>query len=239
MDRRRTLRENLSAGRLAVSALVMLLLLPAGSASALSERITFDFTGGSVFSLLGGTIVTPPDGTLDVGTAELSVEVSAPGVYVPGGAFVLDGIALAGTVAKNLGAAANIAGTYAAGQVAPLVGTLDPGLGGGHFADDLALTFDTQIGCSGSGCASLGFPISDVGVSLFALSFLPVTDLAVPGAAQITASFVIEVDGVLGTLDLVGVEVARAYIPEPGTFLLVAAGCTWIAAKRRRGGAIA
>jgi hypothetical protein len=238
MDRRRTPRENLSAARLAVGALALLLLLPAGPASALSERITFDFTGGSVFSLLGGTIVTPPDGTLDVGTVDLFVEVTAPGVYVPGGAFVLDGISLAGTVAKNLGAA-NIAGSYAASQVAPLVGTLDPGLGGGHFVDDLALTFDTQIGCSGSGCASLGFPVSDVGVSLFALSFLPVTDLTVPGAAQITASFAFEVDGVLGHFDLVGVEVARAFIPEPGTFLLVATGCTWIAAMRRRVRAIA
>jgi hypothetical protein len=199
-----------------------------------TERITFDFTGGSSFSLLGGTIMTPPDGTMDVGTADVYVEVTAPGVYVPGGVFMLSGLNVGGTVLKNFPGQANVSGTYSASQTGPLVGTLAPGLTGGDFTSDLSLSMNTQIGCTGSGCGSLGFPVSDVGVSLFAVSFLPVADLGVPGFAQINASFEIEVDGVLGTMNLVGVEVARTFVPEPGTFVLVAGGFGILALRGRR-----
>lgn len=221
---------------LAISSIGTLLLLgaPTSALAQSSERITFDFTGNSFFSLLGGTIVTPPDGTMDVGLADIYVEASAPGVYVPGGQFLLDGMTLSGTIAKNVAGQANVTGTYSATQPSPLAGTLAPGMTGGNFSSDLALSMNTQIGCTGTGCGLLGFPASDVGVSLFSVTFLPVSGLGVPGFAQINASFAIEIDGVLGTLDLVGVEVARSFIPEPGTFVLVASGFGILAATRRR-----
>ncbi len=127
-----------------------------------------------------------------------------------------------------------IDGDYAASQAAPLVGTLAPAMNGGNFSADLALNVNIVLGCVGSGCSSLGFPISDIGLSLLSVSFLSVTDLAVSGNARITANFPIEVDGVLGTLDLIGVEVSRSFVvPEPGTFTLVAAGLLGLAAQRR------
>jgi len=198
-----------------------------------AERITFDFTGGSSFSLLGGTILTPPDGTMDIGSASIDVEATAPGVYVPGGVFTLRGLNVAGTLSKSIAGQANVTGGYSASQLGQLVGTTAPGFTGGDFTSDLSLSMDTQIGCTGPGCGALGFPVSDVGVSLFTVSFLPVADMGVPGFAQITASFEIEVDGVLGTMNLVGVEVARSFIPEPGTFVLVAGGIGILALRGR------
>jgi len=210
-----------------------LVLAPGAAFAQASEQIQFDFTSGSSISLLGGTIVTPPDGTLDVGHARVDVEVTAPGVYVPGGQLVLAGLTVSGTISKIIAGFADISGYYSATQPTPLVGTLAPALDGGQFVDPLGLQMNTAVGCTGTGCAALGFPINDVGLSLLNVSFLPITDLDVVGGARIETSIPIEIDGVLGTLDLVGVEVARTYVPEPGTFVLVAAGMLWMAVRRR------
>jgi hypothetical protein len=105
---------------------------------------------------------------------------------------------------------------------------------GGDFVDGLAVDLDIVLGCVGSGCSSLGFPISDIGPALLSLSFLSISNLGLPGGARITASIPFEVDGVLGILDLVGIESARTFVvPEPGTIILVAAGLAILAAGRR------
>lgn len=234
--RRSTLHLDLTRLPLLVGLLISAgtVLFAAGNASAQSsERITFDFTGGSSISLLGGTIVTPPDGTVDVGVANVFVEATAPSTYVGGGVFLLDGLSLAGTVSKSFGPPANVSGTYQVNQPTPLAGTLAPAMDGGDFTTDLLLDMNVQVGCTGTGCGSLGFPINDVGPSLLTVSFLPVSNLGIPGSAQINVSVPIEVDGVLGTLDLVGVEVARTFIPEPGTFVLVATGLGLLGVRGR------
>ncbi len=211
---------------------VLSLTVFAGRASALSERIVFDFTFGSSLSLLGGTIVTPPDGTLDLGTARIDVEAAAPGVYVAGGQFLLENIEIAGTVSRTIPGAAAISGSYAGTQVGMLAGTVAVGLDGGQFVDPLSLFLAVDVDCTGTGCGALGFPIVDLGISLLSLGFLPVDDLGIPGSARIEVSIPIEIDGVLGTLDLVGVEVSRTLIPEPGTFALLALGLGAMGAKR-------
>ena len=216
-----------------VVAVCAALLLAGGASAQSSERITFDFTGSSSISLLGGTIVTPPDGTIDVGRADVYVEATAPGSYVPGGIFLFSGFALGGTVVKNIAGAADISGPFQATQPSSLAGTLAVGQTGGDFASDLLLNMNVQLGCVGTGCSLLGFPVYDVGPSLLSVSFLPVSNLGTPGSAQINVNVPIEVDGVLGSLDLVGTEVARSYIPEPGTFVLVASGLVLLGARRR------
>lgn len=231
--RPRTVRpRTMGSSRLPLALCVLSLTVLAGRASALSERIVFDFTGGSSLSLLGGTIVTPPDGTLDLGTARIDVEATAPGVYVAGGQFLLENVEVAGTMSKTIPGAAEISGSYAAAQVGTLAGTVALGLDGGQFVDPLSLFLDVDVACTGTGCGALGFPILDLGISLLSLGFLPVDDLGIPGSARIEASIPIEIDGVLGTLELVGVEVSRTFIPEPGTFALLALGLGVMAARR-------
>lgn len=223
--------------RARAAALALLLAVTASPAAAqISEQIIFDFTPGSSVSLLGGTIVTPPDGTLDFARARVLVEATAPGVYVPGGAFVLEGTNISGTVSKQIPGYADIGGHFMANQVGSLSGVLAPGQDGGQFGAPLSLDLDVSIHCAGVGCGALGMPISDVGLSLLSITFLPVTDLGVPGSARIETSIPIEIDGVLGSLDLVGVEISRTFIPEPGTFTLVAAGLAMLAGRRRRAG---
>jgi len=107
---------------------------------------------------------------------------------------------------------------------------------GGTFVEGLAVNLDVVLDCVGSGCSSLGFPISDIGPALLSLSFLSVSDLGLPGSARVTASIPFEVGGVLGFLDLVGVESARTFVvPEPGTALLIAGGLAILAVRRRNG----
>jgi hypothetical protein len=236
----RSVRRSSSCAPVRAAAAAVLLVVAVGASPAaaqLSERITFDFRSGSTISLLGGTIVTPPDGTLDFARARVLVDATAPGVYVPGGAFVLDGTTIDGTVAKQISGVADIGGHFMASQVGSLSGVLAPGQDGGQFASSLALDLDVMIDCTGTGCSALGMPINDVGLSLLSIPFLPVTDLGVPGSARIETSIPIEIDGVLGTLDLVGVEVSRTFVPEPGTFALVAVGLGILAGRRRRAGA--
>jgi len=199
------------------------------------DRIVFDFTSNSTFSLLGGTVQTPPDGSIDVGHGIVFIEAATSGAYLSGAPVVLDNITVSGSVSKLVGGSTQVDGTFSASQPSPLVGSLAPALDGADFTDPLGLDLDIAIGCTGPGCASLGLPASDVGLSLLSLSFLPINDLGVVGGASIQATVPIEVDGVLGTLDLVGVEVSRTFIPEPGTFVLVATGLGVLAARRRGG----
>lgn len=220
---------------LATAATGLLLVLSSGRAVAQTgDLITFDFTGASSISLLGGTVVTPPDGTLDVGEVKIFVEGTAPGVFVPGGLFVFQDLSLSGTVAKTIPGAAVVSGTYEAEQLADLVGTTSAGLSGGDFVDDLQLDLNFDVGCTGGGCGILGLPLSEVGTSLLSIGFLPVSGLDSPNSAAINLSMPIEVAGVLGQIDLVGVEVARSFVPEPSTFAMVLLGLGALGAQSRR-----
>lgn len=221
--------------RALLSCLLLLgsLCLAGGAQAQTAEVIQFDFTASSSFSLLGGTIVTPPDGTVDVGYARVTVDATAPSVYVPGGQVLLEQVALGGTVDKDVAGQADVSGTYSALQSGSLAGTLAPGGTGIDFVDDLMLNIDITLGCTGSGCGVLGLPTSELGLQAFTVSFLPITNLDVPGSAQISAVLPIEVGGLLGELTLIGVESNRFFVPEPGTFLLVGLGLAGLAHSRR------
>ena len=104
--------------------LILGLMTPWGEARAAPIQLDFDFTSGSSLSLLGGTIVTPPDGTFDTGFARLQVEASDISTPIPGGDVVLELAVFAGTVSKNVAGAADISGPFAGTQLGTLNGTL-------------------------------------------------------------------------------------------------------------------
>jgi len=139
-----------------------------------------------------------------------------------------------GTVTRNFPGNADINGPFSATQVGSLAGTVAPGLDGINFASDLQLDINAAIGCTGTGCASLGFPVNESGTFPFTIGFLEITDIDILGAAGISVDIPVEIDGVLGTLSLVGTEVNRTFIPEPGTALLFGLGLAGLGASRRR-----
>jgi hypothetical protein len=212
-----------------------LLALFAMRAEAFNVDIGFDFTSGSTLSLLGGAIVSPPDGTLDIGSARVNVAATDATTIVSGGAAELFNLTTSGTVAKSFPGSAEISGPYSADQVGALAGTVSAGADGIDFLTDLQLDIDVAFGCTGTGCFTLGFPVNESGVFGFSIGFLPITNLGVVGGAGIDISIPIEVGGVLGTLNLVGVESSRIFVPEPGTGIMVGLGLAVIAASRRRG----
>ena len=208
----------------------------ASPAAADSTLIEFDFTANSFISILGGVIVTPPDGTMDSGSARLEIEATDATSFVGGGFATLDLLNFAGTVAKNVAGVADIAGPYSGAQVGSLGGNLNLGLDEVTFGSDLMVDLNVVFGCTGSGCGTLGFPISEVGISALTMSALPIADLEILGGASIQTAIPLTLDGVQGVLNLHGVEVSRSFVPEPGTFASVAIGLAMLAGSRRRVG---
>lgn len=225
------------AGMPAVLLLLLWICVFAIPAQAQFELVTFDLTSESSLSLLGGTIVTPPDGSLTVGSLTLLLPSSAPGVPTPGAGVVLQGFTLAGDVSKNVAGQAFVSGPFAADQVGPVSGSLSAGLTEIDFTgQSLSAQLDVNLGCVGAGCSLLGFPVSESGVSLFELGVLSAFSLDQAGSARVEGLVDLELGGVLGTFDLVGIESSRVFVPEPGTALLLGAGLALMGRRVRARG---
>jgi hypothetical protein len=210
------------------------LMISPSDARASSIQIDFDFTGESFLSLLGGTIVTPPDGTFDTGFVRLQVEASDLTTPIPGGDVVLRQGEFEGTVVKNVAGAADISGPYAGIQVGILNGTLAPGGTAADFIEDMFFDLDIALGCTGTGCDPLGFPINVAGINALSFTTMSITGLDTLGTAKIEMSAPVLLDGVLGVLTLVGNETIRSVVvPEPQTGTLVAMGLAVLAVSRR------
>ena len=207
----------------------------ANTANASVIQIDFDFTAQSVLSLLGGTIVTPPDGSFSSGTVRVLVDATDLETPIAGGDVTVGFGTFAGTVSKNVAGAADVSGPFAGTQVGTLVGILDPGLISATFTDDLMLDMNVNFGCTGTGCGPLGFPVSVLGIEALSLGTISLTGLEADGTAQIDVTTAVELDGVLGTLNLVGNETSRLFIvPEPQTATLLLLGLVGLGMKRSR-----
>jgi hypothetical protein len=215
---------------------IAVLLASAGTAAAASLiQIDFDFTAESVMSLLGGTIVTPPDGSFDSGSVRLWVDATDIETGIVGGEVAIGQGAFSGTVAKNVAGAADISGPFSGTQVGTLLGVLDAGATSATFVDDLMIDLNFNLACTGVGCDPLGFPVNVMGISAFSLGTISITGLDIDGTARVEITTDIELDGVLGTLNLVGNEIARIFVvPEPQTATLLMLGLVGLACKRTR-----
>lgn len=216
------------AGFLALS-----LLLTATPAAAASVLIDLDFASNSWISLLGGTIVTPPDGSISVGSGQLTLEATSLTTFVSGGQVALDQVTFAASIAKNVAGQANVSGPISGTQVGSLAGTLTAGQTVLSFPGTMAMNLNAAIACTGPGCSVLGFPVSTSGIENLTVGNLPISGLGSVGMAQIVADIEISLGGVLGVLHLVGVETGRSFVPEPAGLILLGMGLAAATARRR------
>ena len=215
------------------AALALSLVVAGSPATAASVLIDFDFASQSSISLLGGIIVTPPDGTVDSGSGRLSLEATSLTTFISGGQAVLDLITFSATIATNVGGVADISGTISGTQVGVLPGTLTPSQTDLSFPGTIAVNLNANLPCTGTGCASLGFPVVDSGIFNLTAGTLPITGIGTIGTANITADIPISLGGVLGVLHLVGIETSRSFLPEPTTAMLLGLGLLAFRTHRR------
>lgn len=201
---------------------ILSLQLCALGAHAGTLTIDMDLTG-STLEFLGGVITVPPDGAITSGSASITVPANSATSPLSGPATV-SGITLAGTLNATVISQATVTGNVGGNQVAMGTGTLDPGLISIIFGGaSLALTGLVNCTSTGPQCGFLGLPINLSGT--FPLSgTLPVGNLASVGNATLGGVFAFTVSGISASLQLVGVEVARTFIPEPATGSLVGGG---------------
>ena len=210
-----------------VAALVF--LLTASGAHAGVITIDYDL-GSSVVSILGGMISIPPDGSITSSTASVTVAGSSLSNASPGAAG-LHGLNLAATVDATVAGAATLTGGFTGVQVGNAAGTLTGGLGN-LVLGTLNLNLTGAINCTPAGiCGALGtFPILITGTSpITGLGSIGVGGVNTPGAGTLNAVLPITIGGAAGVINLVGQEVSRSYVPEPGSFGLLGLGLLGLA----------
>ena len=149
--------------------------------------------------------------------------------------MLLTDFSLAGNLSRDVQGQALVSGTFEADQTADLTGVLSAGLDVIDFqGSTFSVQQDVNLGCTGTGCASLGLPVNELGMAFFGAELLAALDLDQIGQARLEATVPIELGGVLGTFNLVALESSRIFVPEPGTALLMASGLA-LMARRGRG----
>jgi hypothetical protein len=213
--------------------LLALSCLLAVQARADQFAIQFDFSGSSL-SLLGGLLQIPPDGSITSASGQLNVGAAGLATPIPGGLFALQNFTAAAMVnAVTFGN--TITGNVALNQVGPAVhGVLSAGLGNVVFAGTMHISQSGALNCAGPSCGILSLPAALTGVQFVQLGSMPIANLAAIGNALISGTFPITIAGFTGQLHLVGTEVSRVMVPEPGSAGLVAFGLAGLAAWRGR-----
>ena len=208
-------------------------MVAATAAQAGTLTVEFDLTGSTI-DILGGGIVIPPDGSINAGSLELVVQ--AADIQSPeAGPASLDSLTLGVDIDADLLGNA-ITGSVLASQVGAAAGALLPGLSIVSFPGSLVLDITGWIGCSGPNCASIGsFPILLTGPqTLPVLGSFAVGGLATPGAGAFTTTLGFTLGGFSAEIAVVGAELSRSYVPEPGVAALLGMGLLGIGGLRAR-----
>ncbi len=217
--------------RAAVFSLLLALTL-SSEARADLVLIDFDFSGSTI-SALGGLIVIPPSGTINSASGTMRFSADGTTGLVGPGQVNLTGLTLDVDVNAVLGSppVATITGMVTGNQVAFANGTLSAALGQAVFGGNMFLSLDVLLNCTPTViCGGLGFPISIMGLqTLSNLGTIAVQSINNFGNAAVTATLSITLGGNAAQLQLVGVEVQRTYVPEPGSAALFGMGILGVA----------
>lgn len=218
-----------------VATVVLLLaLLSAPSARAGSIVIDFDLTGSSL-SMFGGILNIPPDGMITSATARITVQGSSLTAASAGSAAIAN-LTLVATLAGTVGSGATLTGSFAGSQVGGGAGTLTAGLGNVIFGS-LSMNLNGIVNCIGGLCGALGtFPISATNslAALTALAPFNIGGLATLGAGTFNGVVTLALAGNNVVVNLVGQEVSRTFLPEPGSGVLIGLGLAGMLVLRVR-----
>lgn len=211
-------------------------------ASAGSIGIQFDISQ-SWISILGGTIVVPPDGNLTSETLRVVVPGGTSATDVLSGAAIVKGLGLALTIDKDILGEAHVTGNIDVTQNGSAQGNLMLNSGNGTvnlsvLSLGLNLAIDPSIGCAGAGCSLIGtFPMTTPQNPILT-GALAIGNIGQSGLATIDQTFSVTLSGVTAVVRLVGMEVKRTLVPEPASASLMGLGLL-LAAAAGRGASIA
>lgn len=200
-----------------VALLTVVPILAAPAANAGSVEIEFDLTN-STLTMLNGILTLPPDGTITAATARVTVPAASLSAPLSGVAQV-SSLVLSGTLNGTVGGAVLLTGGFSGNQVGGGAGVLSGGLANLALGS-LSLDLNGIVNCFGGQCPALGtFPISATNwlTVLTGLDSFGVGGLATPGAGTLTGVLPMNLAGNSVVVSLIGQEVSRIFVPEPGT----------------------
>jgi hypothetical protein len=124
----------------------------------------------------------------------------------------------------TVGGVATITGPATAAQVgSPALGTL-ASLGQLVLTNPMFMVATGIFQCTGNPFICAAFPLSFSGTqTINAPVTINIGNINSPGNATATGSIVLSLGGQVATLNLVGQEVSRMYVPEPGRVLQLGA----------------
>jgi hypothetical protein len=173
-------------------------------------------------------LAIPPDGSVTLGSARLTLE-GTDITSATAGPAQLSGLELAASINGAVGGSVLITGGFTANQLAG---------GAASLASDrttltltsLSLNLNGTIDCIGGLCVALGtFPAAAVNTPVTPVGFgdFAIAGLGSLGAGTLRGTLPFNLGGNEVIASLVGQEVGRIFVPEPASGLLFGCGLAW------------